>query len=77
MKPNALNPDNYKPLDPKSGIFKLMEGSLTADWNFDWSQINLPTLILTGHYDKVFRISEDVDALSRMIKLSERIEMPD
>ena len=77
MKPNALNPENYKPLDQKSGIFKLMEGSLTADWNFDWSQIDLPTLILTGHYDKVFRISEDVETLASMIKLSERIEMPD
>ena len=30
-----LNPDNYKPLDENSGIFKLMQGSLTADWDIE------------------------------------------
>ena len=77
MKPNALNPDNYKPLDENSGIFKLMQGSLTADWNLDWSNIKVPTLIMTGHYDKVFRNPDDIDELAGLIKNAERLELAD
>ena len=77
MKPNALNPDNYKPLDENSGIFKLMQGSLTADWNLDWSNIKVPTLIMTGHYDKVFRNPDDIDELAGLIENAERLELAD
>ena len=77
MKPNALNPKNYKKLDENSGIFKLMIGSLTANWDIDWSKINIPVLIMTGHYDKVFRIPKDIDEIANSIKNVERIELPD
>ena len=36
VKSNALLLENYKPLDKNDGIFKLMEGSLSANWSFDW-----------------------------------------
>ena len=77
MKPNALNPDNYKGLDKNSGIFKLMKGSLTANWDIDWSRIDVPVLLMTGHYDKVFRIPSDIDEIANTIKKIERIEFPD
>ena len=77
MKPNALNPKNYKKLDENSGIFKLMIGSLKANWDIDWSRIDVPVLIMTGHYDKVFRIPEDIDEIANSIKKVERIEFPD
>ena len=59
VKSNALVFENYKPLDKNDGIFKLMEGSLSTNWSFDWSKINVPTLIMTGHLDKMFRIPKD------------------
>ena len=77
MDPNALNPKNYKGLDETSGIFKLMEGSLTANWDVDWSQIDIPTLIMTGHYDKVFRIPSDIDEICNTMKNIERVEFPE
>ncbi len=77
MKPNALNPNNYKGLEENSGIFKLMKGSLTADWDIDWSKIEVPVLIMTGHHDKVFRISDDIDQISNSMKNVQRIEFPD
>ena len=77
MLPNALNPDNYKPLDESSGIFNLMQGSLTANWNIDWSNIEVPALIMTGHYDKVYRNPDDIDELAGLIKNVERIELVD
>ena len=77
MKPNALNPKNYEGLDKNSGIFKLMKGSLTANWDIDWSRIDVPVLIMTGHYDKVFRIPNDIDEIANSIKKIERIEFTD
>ena len=76
MKPNALNPENYKGLDKNSGILKLMKGSLTANWDIDWSRIDVPVLLMTGHYDKVFRIPHDIDEIANLIKKIERIEFP-
>ena len=76
-KPNALNPENYKGLDNNSGIFKLMKGSLTANWDIQWSKIEVPVLLMTGHYDKVFRVPNDIDEIANSIKKIERIEFPD
>ena len=76
VKTNALDFENYKPLHKNDGIFKLMEGSLSADWSFDWSKINVPTLVMTGHLDKMFRIPEDIEELEKKIKNSKTIELP-
>ena len=51
IKSNSLVFENYKPLEKNDGILKLMEGSLIANWFFDWSKINIPTLVMTGHLD--------------------------
>ena len=77
MEPNALNPSNYKPLDPQSGIFKLMRGSLSADWSFLWSRLKCPTLVMTGHLDRVFRVPEDIDQFASQIANVMRVEFPD
>ena len=77
MKPNALNPNNYKGLEENSGVFKLMKGSLTANWDIDWSKIEVPVLIMTGHHDKVFRIPDDIDQIVNSINNVQRIEFPD
>ena len=76
VRSNALVFENYKPLRKNDGIFKLMEGSLSADWSFDWSKLNVPTLVMTGHLDKMFRIPEDVVELVKKIKNSVTIELP-
>ena len=76
VKSNALIFENYKPLEKSDGILKLMEGSLSANWSFDWSKINVPTLVMTGHLDKMFRIPEDIEELVKKIKNSIRIELP-
>ena len=76
VKTNALNFENYKPLKKNDGIFKLMEGSLSANWSFEWSKINVPTLVMTGHLDKMFRVPEDIEELVKKIKNSRTIELP-
>ncbi len=77
MKPNALNPNNYKGLEENSWYFQIMKGSLTANWDIDWSKIDLPVLIMTGHHDKVFRIADDIDQIANSMKNVQRLEFPD
>ena len=77
MKPNSLKPENYIGLEEDSGIFKLMQGSLSANWDVDWSKINIPVLIMTGHHDKVFRVPSDIDDIVDTIKNTKRVELPD
>ena len=76
VKTNALDFENYKSLHKNDGIFKLMEGSLSADWSFDWSKINVQTLVMTGHLEKMFRIPEDIEELVKKIKILKTIELP-
>ena len=40
-----------------------MEGSLFTKRFFDWSKINIPTLVMTGHLDKMFRIPKYIEEL--------------
>ena len=76
VKINSLNYENYKPSKKNEGIFKLLEGSLSANWSFEWSKLNIPSLFMTGHLDKIFRIPEDIEELVKKIKNSKTIELP-
>ena len=76
VKSNALDFENYIPLNKNDGILKLMEGSLSANWSLDWSKISVPTLVMTGHLDRMFRIPEDVEELVKKIKNLITIELP-
>ena len=49
---------------------------MSANWSFDWSKIKIPTLIMTGHLDKMFRIPEDIKELVKKIKNPITIELP-
>ena len=75
MEKNALNPENYIPFNENDGVFKLMKGSLKANWDFNWSNLNLPVLVMTGHYDRVFRIPEDIDELSNQIQIIKELRL--
>lgn len=54
----------YQAMDPADGLFKLMAGSLATDWNFPWERLAIPTLIMTGLHDRVFRLEADVAELT-------------
>ncbi len=77
MKNNALKYENYLGLDDYDGITKLMHGGYTTNWDFDWAKLELPVLIMSGHYDKVFRIEEDINDLIKSVKNVRRIEVPE
>lgn len=77
IKDNALNYENYLGLKDYEGISKLIYGGFTTNWDFDWNSIKIPTLVMTGHYDKVFRVAKDIDELIDKIPNVIRIEVPE
>jgi len=77
VKGNALNPKNYKSLESNDGVNKLMKGGFTANWDFPWGDLDVTTMVMTGHYDKVFRVPEDINELIGLMKKAIRIEIPE
>jgi len=77
MKSSALKYENYLGLDDYDGVTKLLHGGYTTNWDFDWGKLELPVLIMSGHYDKVFRIEEDINDLIKNMKNFRRIEVPE
>ena len=45
-----------------------MEGLLSANWSFDWFKINVQTLVMTSHLDKMFGIPKDIEELVKKNK---------
>ena len=59
---NFLTGD-YAPLPPEHGHMNLMRNAAQTDWALDWGTLKLPTLVITGHQDRVFLDLEVVDRL--------------
>ena len=59
---NFLTGD-YAPLPPEHGHMNLMRNAAQTDWALDWGTLKLPTLVITGHQDRVFLDTEVVDRL--------------
>lgn len=75
-RPNAFTQD-YEPLDDNSGLMNIIRNSPATDWNLDWAAVSVPTLIITGHCDRVFRDPEVIDRLSAQISDHRREEWED
>jgi pimeloyl-ACP methyl ester carboxylesterase len=74
---NFLNSDrSYTPLDPGSGHYKLLaEAGRDGDWDLPYEQLTLPTLIITGLQDHVFREREVIGDLFSRLPRGRRIDM--
>jgi pimeloyl-ACP methyl ester carboxylesterase len=74
---NFLKPDPaYKPIDPKSGAYKLLaEAGRTADWDLPYENLDLPTLVISGLQDHVFLDRDDVERLFSRLPRAQRIDM--
>ena len=72
------NRDEYVPLSPESGHYRLLaEAGPTADWDFPYEKLEIPTLIVTGLQDHVFLELEAVDELFNRLPQAERVDMSD
>ncbi|MGH8720946.1 MAG: alpha/beta fold hydrolase [Burkholderiales bacterium] len=77
MRPGVFGAEPYVPMDRADGLYRLLEGSLAADWNFPWDKLKLPVLSMTGLHDRLFYVAADVDELAAKIAGLKRVDFPD
>lgn len=77
MRPGAFSGKPYQPMDPADGLFRLMAGSLAADWDLPYERLALPVLVLTGLHDRVFYVAAAVEELSARIPDARVANFPD
>jgi pimeloyl-ACP methyl ester carboxylesterase len=75
-RPNAFT-QGYEPLQKDSGLMNIIRNSPATDWDADWGAISVPTLIITGHCDRVFRDPDVIDRLAARIPDHRREEWED
>ena len=46
------------------------------NWASYWSKVDVPTLVMSGHLDKMFGIPEDILELEKKLKKPITIELP-
>ena len=67
MWETTFSDEPYEAPGKTDGLFRLMVGSLDADWNVPYEMLDLPVLLLTGAYDRLFRIDTDISELKARI----------
>ncbi|MBT5267567.1 MAG: alpha/beta hydrolase [Rhodospirillaceae bacterium] len=67
----------FEAMDPKDGLFRLMQGSLETDWDFAYESLDVPVLLMTGMYDRLFRIGADVAELKARIRDAHEVVLED
>ena len=86
MAPMLINPDKlselradtleevrYEPISAKDGHMNLMRNAASADWDFPWQNLMIPTLVMTGRHDRVFLVEDDILELSSKISNVTRV----
>ncbi|MEX2239146.1 MAG: alpha/beta hydrolase [Burkholderiales bacterium] len=77
MRPGVFGAEPYQPMDRADGLYRLLEGSLAANWDFPWERLKLPVLSMTGLHDRVFYVARNVEELGARIAGLQRVEFAD
>ncbi|MEO0618325.1 MAG: alpha/beta hydrolase [Pseudomonadota bacterium] len=77
MRAACLGDSAYTPLDATSGIYRLIKRSRDVDWEFAWSNIECPVLVVTGLRDRVFLDRNAVEEIKAEIADVEEIVLAD
>ncbi len=67
MWDTSFSDDPYEAPAPNDGLFRLMLASVETDWDLAYEKLDRPVLLLTGTYDRVFRIDADIAELASRI----------
>jgi len=77
LRPTHLSDEGYTPWPADNPRRRLADGVHKADWDYPWAELSVPALVLTGLYDRLFRIQEDVDELVGQIPDATVVTYPD
>lgn len=77
MRPSMFTGEPKQPMGRDDGLYRLMAGSVTTDWDFPYERLDCPVLLMTGLHDRVFRIDEDIAELKARIPNAREIVYSD
>lgn len=77
LRDTHLPDDGYTPWPVEHPRRRLAEQVKQANWDIPWQDLTLPVLVLTGLHDRLFRIQDDVDALTALLPNAITITYPD
>lgn len=70
------NPPTYEPMAEDTGFMNLVTWMGQTSWELDYSQLDLPVLVMTGYQDRVFYDAADVNALFDTLPDAYRLDLP-
>lgn len=74
MWETSFDPAPFEAPAKTDGLLRLMIGALETDWDFPYEELKLPTLLMTGKHDRLFRIDADIAELkARLSDVQEKI----
>jgi len=74
IRPRHLLDKPYEPMAIEHPRRQLAEGAKRADWDFDWASLTMPTLVLTGLHDRLFRVQSEVDELCARLQNGRQVQ---
>ena len=77
LRASHLSEEGYTPWPAENPRRRLAEGVNKADWAVPWEDLFLPTLVFSGHHDRLFRIQPDIDEILTRLPDVEYIEYTD
>ncbi|OED44160.1 hypothetical protein AB833_02035 [Chromatiales bacterium (ex Bugula neritina AB1)] len=72
---NCLTDDPYTPMPRDSGAFNLLSNARDTNWDFPYERLTVPTLVVTGIQDRVFRDPVDIDTIYARLPNARRVEL--
>jgi pimeloyl-ACP methyl ester carboxylesterase len=67
----------YEPIDPASGVARLLAAGSGADWDLPYEKLTMAVTVLSGLQDRVFFDAADVAALAARLPDARRVDLPD
>lgn len=77
IRPRHLRDEPYEPMAPDHPRRLLAEGAAKADWDFPWSALDMPVLVLTGMRDRLFRVEDHVDEIMAGMQNVREVRFPE
>lgn len=77
MWESTFSDEPYEAPSETDGLYRLMVGSLGTNWDIDYRALALPVLVLTGEYDRLFRIDADIAELKAQLPDAQEIRYGD
>jgi 3-oxoadipate enol-lactonase len=76
-RPDFLKDAPYEPIEPASGVARLLAAGAGADWDLPYERLTMPVTVLSGLQDRVFYDAGEVAELRARLPDAQTLDLPD